>query len=114
MGDDRFVEAMYRVGEEIMVRPDLSITHPKQSVVNDDLIGAPLLAIEVISPSNTAEEIDRKVNLYLANGAMEVWLMYPKTRSVWVYREGHADEFRGSLRTALIPGLELDLEQLFP
>jgi Uma2 family endonuclease len=108
-----YIEAQYKLGEGTVVRPDVSIAHPNQAVVADDLTGAPLLAIEVISPSNSAEEIDRKVNLYLAHGGIEVWLMYPRTRSLWVYREGHADEFRGFLQSVLIPGLEIDLERLF-
>jgi Uma2 family endonuclease len=108
-----YIEAQYKLGEGTVVRPDISIAHPNQLVVSDDLVGAPALAIEVISPSNSAEEIDRKVSLYLSSGGIEVWLMYPRTRSVWIYREGHADEFRGSLQSVLIPGLEIDLERLF-
>jgi len=58
----------------------------------DYLESAPALAVEVISASNTAEQMDRKVKTYLTNGGVEVGLVYPKTRSVWVYREGHAEE----------------------
>jgi Putative restriction endonuclease len=36
---------------------------------------APEICIEVVSPSNTAHEIDNKVNLYLAKGAVEVWVI---------------------------------------
>ena len=108
-----YIEAEYRLGERILLRPDVSIAHPNHPVANDDLNGAPLLAIEVISPANTAEEMDRKVNLYLSHGGLEVWLLYPKTRSAWVYREGHADEFRARLRAALLPDLVIDLEQIF-
>jgi Uma2 family endonuclease len=57
--------------------------------------------------------MDRKVNIYLTNGGVEVWLVYPKTRSVWIYREGHAEEFRSVLRSSLLPGLEIDINQLF-
>jgi Uma2 family endonuclease len=35
---------------------------------------APELCVEIISPSNTKEEIDQKVRLYLEQGAFEVWL----------------------------------------
>ena len=53
------------------------------------------------------------MNVYLTNGGVEVWLVYPKTRCVWVYREGHAEQVKGVLRSPLLPGLELDLTQLF-
>jgi Uma2 family endonuclease len=108
-----YVEAEYRLEDELVLRPDVSIAYPNHPVVADDLIGAPLLAIEVISPSNDAERIDEKVSLYLSHGGVEVWLMYPKRRSLWIYREGHADEFRGILQPALVPGLEIDIQVIF-
>lgn len=36
---------------------------------------APEICVEVVSPSNTAREIDDKVRAYLAAGAREVWLV---------------------------------------
>jgi Uma2 family endonuclease len=36
---------------------------------------APEVCIEIISPSNTAVEISDKVDLYLARGAKEVWVI---------------------------------------
>jgi Uma2 family endonuclease len=34
---------------------------------------APEICIEIISPSNTSEEMLEKINLYLERGALEVW-----------------------------------------
>jgi Uma2 family endonuclease len=48
--------------------------------------GAPDLAVEVISPSNTMVEIQGKVTDYLAAGARLVWVVEPRTRTVTVYR----------------------------
>lgn len=36
---------------------------------------APEICVEVVSPNNTTEEIDGKVNLYLSKGALEVWVV---------------------------------------
>ncbi|CAK0771469.1 putative restriction endonuclease [Gammaproteobacteria bacterium] len=36
---------------------------------------APEICVEVISPSNSKGEIDEKVQLYLARGALEVWVV---------------------------------------
>ncbi len=47
--------------------------------------GAPLLAVEVVSPTNTAEDMDRKIRQYLAAGSQEVWIVYPETRRVYAY-----------------------------
>ncbi|MFO1429307.1 MAG: Uma2 family endonuclease [Candidatus Competibacteraceae bacterium] len=35
---------------------------------------APDLCVEIISPSNAAQEIEEKINLYLSKGAREVWV----------------------------------------
>ncbi len=36
---------------------------------------APEICVEVVSPGNTEHEIETKVNLYLAKGAVEVWVV---------------------------------------
>jgi len=37
---------------------------------------APEICIEIVSPSNSKIEINTKVDLYLAKGACEVWVVY--------------------------------------
>ncbi|BCG63749.1 MAG: hypothetical protein methR_P1477 [Methyloprofundus sp.] len=37
---------------------------------------APELCIEIVSPSNSKVEIQSKIDLYLAKGAHEVWIVY--------------------------------------
>ena len=44
----------------------------------------PDLAVEVLSPSNTDEEMDEKLRDYFASGTSLVWLVEPDTRSVLV------------------------------
>lgn len=46
----------------------------------------PALAAEVISASETATYINEKVQDYLTGGARLVWLLFPKTRTVQVFR----------------------------
>lgn len=50
--------------------------------------GAPLVAIEVVSPGNTARDLQKKVKEYLDAGTQEVWLVYPETRTVKMYLTG--------------------------
>ena len=47
--------------------------------------GAPALAVEVISPTNLAQDTAKKVRQYLAAGCQEVWLVYPALRLVEVH-----------------------------
>lgn len=41
---------------------------------------APELCIEVVSPSNSRKELTDKRDAYLASGAKEVWIVYPKSK----------------------------------
>jgi Uma2 family endonuclease len=107
-----YMETGYKMGAKTWLQPDVSITHAGQPE-GDYLEGAPALAIEVISPSNRADQMDKKVKTYLANGGKEVWVVYPGTRCVWVYRLGQATEFREVLHSEIIQGLRIDLAQLF-
>ena len=45
----------------------------------------PILAVEVLSPSNTAAEMARKRDEYFAAGVREVWLLNPPLRQVEVW-----------------------------
>ena len=47
---------------------------------------APDLVVEVVSPSDTASELQSKVFTWLDAGCRVVWVVYPATRSVTVYR----------------------------
>lgn len=50
--------------------------------------GAPDLAVEVLSPSDTVFEVEDKVANWLTAGAASVWVVNPKSRTVTVHREG--------------------------
>ncbi len=47
---------------------------------------APDLVAEVVSPSDTASKVHAKVEDWLEAGVKLVWIVYPDTRSVAVYR----------------------------
>ena len=54
--------------------------HPKYGEV------PPRLAIEILSPSDKAGQITRKITDYLSNGVEVVWLIDPEQRNVTVYQ----------------------------
>src|SRR5437660_1385411 len=64
---DCYIEMGYRLSTDAYVQPDVSITHAGQTV-QKYLQRAPAIAIEVISPSNTAREMDIKTKLYFQYG----------------------------------------------
>lgn len=48
--------------------------------------GPPVLAVEILSPSDKQEEIDEKVAEYLAAGVALVWVVNARFRTVTVFR----------------------------
>ena len=95
------------------LQPDVSITHAGQKA-GDYLLGSPLLAIEVVSESNSADEIAGKIEVFLLNGAAEAWVLYPKRQQMWVHgSEGRAERHTGTFTSALLSGATIDLNQIF-
>ena len=52
------------------------------------LDGAPTLAVEVISPSNTERDVAEKIAEYFGAGAQRVWEVRPRLKLVTVHRRG--------------------------
>ena len=79
--------------------------------------GAPDLTVEVISPSETATEVEAKVRDYLAAGTKLVWLVYPDEKMVRVHRpDGTTALVQADGRLSgeeLLPGFELALDELW-
>jgi Uma2 family endonuclease len=50
--------------------------------------GAPDLAVEVVSPGDSAEDVQQKVDEYLAAGSRMVWVVLPRPKAVMVHRPG--------------------------
>lgn len=50
----------------------------------------PDLVVEVVSPSNRPSEIREKAEMWVSFGAQLVWLVWPETMTVDVYRPGEA------------------------
>ena len=65
------------------VSAELSAATPESRTYFD---GAPVLAVEILSPSDRQEEIDAKVLLYLQSGVRMVWVMNPIFRTVVAHR----------------------------
>jgi Uma2 family endonuclease len=94
------------------LKPDVSLTHPNQTI-DRFYIGAPLIAFEVVSQSERAVRLNEKVLAYLANGAAEVWLIYPDQRNALVYDGSAAvrNETR-SIHTNLLPGIDIHFGEI--
>jgi len=78
---------------------------------------APDLVVEVVSPSDTARQIDRKIHQYLAAGTLAVWIVYPETKSAHIFEPHGAArvvEIDGVLTSPIVlPGFELPERDIF-
>jgi Uma2 family endonuclease len=78
----------------------------------------PDLAIEVVSPTDFAEDLLTKVDEYFRAGVGLVWIVYPSLRLIQVYESmvrirgvTAADELDGG---AVLPGFRIPVAALFP
>ncbi|MBI1356368.1 MAG: hypothetical protein GC160_18660 [Acidobacteria bacterium] len=69
--------------------------------------GAPSLAIEIISPSESVADLVKKTKQYLESGAGRVWTVYPDSREIHVHRKGASIE-------VLSANAELTLPDMLP
>lgn len=75
---------------------------------------APMVAIEVVSPGNTAVDMERKVNEYLSAGGLEVWLLYPDTSRLHVFRrKGEANVYEAQERFRSVLDAEFEVGAFF-
>ena len=80
-------------------------------------VGAPDLAVEVLSPNDRASEVAEKVDLWLRCGARRVWVVDPKRHTVIVHRDPknaqtlHKDDTLDG--EDLLPGFSLKVSDIF-
>jgi len=98
----------------VYVSSELAVSEPPDTTIID---GAPILAVEILSPSDTVESIGEKVNGYLAAGVAQVWLVDPYFNTVVMHRHGVVprfftieDELTGDPE---LPGFSVPVRHLF-
>src|SRR5258708_36993551 len=84
------VEEMdFLLGTDTVRNPDvalISAEHLKSIDLDRSPVnGAPMLAIEVISPTNRAEDTAKKIRQFLEAGCRAVWIVYPGSRTVEIH-----------------------------
>ena len=77
----------------------------------------PEFAVEVVSPNDLASDVDEKAQDYIRAGVPLVWVVYPRTKTVVVYRPGlpQTSFGTGDLITGgdVLPGFEVKVDELF-
>jgi Uma2 family endonuclease len=122
LGEVYGAETGFYLAPDVMRAADAAyITNEKLAKITDPDKYVPFppdLAVEVVSPSDMASDIQKKVDLYLKAGTALVWVIYPELQSVVVHysnrtsitvgRDGILDGGE------LLPGLKIAVADLFP
>ena len=117
------VETGYRLASnpDTVRGPDISFLSatkiPSNGLPDGYIDGPPDLAVEIVSPGDTASEIQDKVQDYLAYGTPMVWVVYPQQRLVIVHDpDGTARTLRETdtlSGEAIIPGFSCQVAEIF-
>jgi Uma2 family endonuclease len=114
-----FVEFGFRVLPEYDARrADVAYVAAERipdAVRADEFFGAPDLAIEILSPSNTAAEMDDKEALCFANGCREFWIVNGVRQTVRVTRAGGPTRWYGRgerIPLDLLGGAEIPVDAI--
>jgi len=103
-------------------KPDVSFVKKArfapQHLYEGYLTIAPDLAVEVVSPNDLGEELEQKIEDYLAAGIPLVWVVYPEVRTVSIHRgDGSVTKLRRHDELTgedIIPGFRCKVAELFP
>ena len=104
--------------DEQMRRPDLAYFSKEAiRVVDNSSEPIPPFVIEIISPSDRAEQVEKKVIEYFAAGVQVIWQIHPELRMVRVFTSPRHnvtcfdnDAFDAA---PALPDLKLTMEELF-
>ena len=109
-------QAFHLFGNTVRV-PDVAFILSGRDLASDKPIqGAPDLAVEVVSPTNTPREIDRRVSDYFAAACKRVWVLYPEHREIYIHGLTGVKRLRGDdpfEDTELLPGFSIKVSSVF-
>ena len=110
--------------QEDVAQPDLVFVSNERAgiVTKPNIQGAPDLVVEVLSPSTRRRDEGIKSSLYEHFGVREYWRVDPESRKVSVFRHNGSGfdpavelsaEAGDVLTTPLLPGLEIQVSEIF-
>lgn len=103
------------VGVDVVyVPPEVTVRQTDETSLVD---GVPTLAVEILSPNDTVEDINEKIDTYLAANVALVWIIDPYRKTVTVHSPGAEPVLfntRQDLASDLhLPGFRVPIARLF-
>jgi Uma2 family endonuclease len=103
------------VGIDIVyISAELAAHDPDDTTIID---GVPILAVEILSPSDKEEEINAKIDEFMDVGVKQAWVVDPHDETVTVYRPGQPPETFNITRELSgepdLPGFRVAVARIF-
>ena len=105
--------------DDTVVQPDVVVICDPKKLNEEGCRGAPDLVVEILSPSNSAIEMQRKLNLYKDAQVREYWVVDPKNKNISVYQWQNntyllqTHNIKDIVRSGILSGLEIPLSEVF-
>ena len=98
-------------------QPDISFAYGGEEQPGGTVKGMPDFVAEVKSPSNSYDELHEKVRLYLQYGTRLMWLVFPTSMTVEVYRaDGSTATYKQGQTLSgedVLPGFSIKIRDIF-
>jgi len=105
--------------DDTVVQPDVVVVCDPKKLGEEGCRGAPDMVVEILSPSNTAIEMQRKLNLYMEAEVREYWVVDPMNKHITIYRLQDGEyilktcSIQDSVRPGVLSGLEISVSAIF-
>lgn len=113
---DALVETAVQVDDYDTFVPDVALVRTGEQPLSTRIYrGSPEIAVEVVSPTDKAQHMERKIDAYLQGGAKSVWVVFPESRSVTVYRPESIHKLSADqqITDPLLPGFSCPVSAFF-
>ena len=104
-----------------VLQPDICVICDQAKLDDKGCIGAPDIVIEILSPGNNQKELLHKYLVYEEFGVKEYWVISPDEKTFLKYTFDESGRYIPSklftlsekINSAVLPGFELDLDEVF-
>lgn len=105
-----------------VVQPDICVVCDETKLDERGCLGAPDLVIEITSPATANKDLHEKYDQYEEAGVMEYWVVFPMEGTISVFLLKDNGKFNPTkpytfidcLESKVIPGLKIELTEVFP
>jgi Uma2 family endonuclease len=111
-------ETDFLFADDQRLRPDLALLSNAAWNASDPhrvpMRAIPEIVVEIVSPSENAGNLRRKISIYRGSGVREVWVLYPDIPSMEIFSSAGVRELgpRDRIDTPLLPGWSVELGEL--